>query len=65
MSNQNKFNTKAIELNHDELEAVVGGSAFQASQAALQGAVNAAKARAIGAQLAANKVQQTEYAKGI
>jgi hypothetical protein len=25
MSNQNKFNTKAIELTHDDLECIVGG----------------------------------------
>jgi hypothetical protein len=26
MSNQNEFNTKAIELTHDDLESIVGGA---------------------------------------
>jgi hypothetical protein len=74
MSNQIEFNTKAIELTHDELECVAGGAVSvkdatkagrAAAQAGLQGAIDAAKARRIGAKLAASKIKQTEYAKGI
>jgi hypothetical protein len=74
MSNQIEFNTKAIELTHDELECVAGGSVSvkdaikagdAASQAGLRGALNAANARKTGAKLAASKAAQTEYAKGI
>jgi hypothetical protein len=50
MSNQNEFNTKAIELTHDELECVVGGQNLGqiegATQAASQTALETANAMA-------------------
>jgi hypothetical protein len=35
MSNQNEFNTKAIELTHDDLECVVGGNDLQDMRSSL------------------------------
>jgi hypothetical protein len=57
MSNQNKFNTNAIELTHNELESVAGGTAKNG------GASNSSLTAAFEAQTAATKAAALQGSK--
>jgi hypothetical protein len=56
MSNQNEFNTKAIELTHDDLESVVGGSGIGSASANAGNAAQASNAMAAQQMQASNQM---------